>query len=119
MRQINFGLIFSFDLIILFFTPKNMAPTKVQLFPSMEYTLPLAGLLLLVAGIGEVAAWLCAASTWILNNVNQFSKANELKAQQVCIQELETDFSFYLSTMETQLGLLLATTGVSSNTQTD
>jgi len=119
MRQINLGLIFSFGLIILFFTLKNMAPTKVQLFPSMEYTPPLAALLLLVADLGEVAAWLFAALTWILNNVNQFSSANELKAQQVCIQELETDFSFYLSTMETQLGLLLATTGVSSNTQTD
>ena len=119
MRQINFGLIFSFGLITVFFTLENTAPTKVQLFPSMEYTLPLAGLLLLVAALGEGAAWLFAALTWILNNVNQLSKANELKAQQVCIQELETDFSFYLSTMETQLGLLLATTGVTSNTQTD
>ncbi len=35
------------------------------------------------------------------------------------IQELETDLSRYRSTVETQLGLLPATTGVTSDTQTD
>ena len=46
----------------------------------------------------------------MLNNVEQFSKANEYEAQQVRIQELETDLNRYRSTVETQLGLLPATT---------
>ena len=53
----------------------------------------------------------------MLNNVEQFSKANEYEAQQVRIQELEIDLSRYRSTVETQLGLLPATT-VSATTAT-
>ena len=57
-----------------------------------------------------MSAWFFAAWTGMLNNVEQFSKANEYEAQQVRIQELETDLSRYRSTVETQLGLLPATT---------
>ena len=110
MRQINFGLIFAFGLITVFFTLENTTPTTVQLLPGVDYTLPLAGLLLLVAGFGAVAAWFFAAWTGMLNNVEQFTKASEFEAQQVRIQELETDLSRYRSTVETQLGLLPATT---------
>ena len=110
MRQINFGLIFSFGLITVFFTLANTNATTVHVLPGMEYTLPLAGLLLLVAGVGAIAAWFFAAWTGMLNNVEQFSKANEFEAQQVRIQELETDLNRYRSTVETQLGLLPATT---------
>jgi hypothetical protein len=46
MRQINFGLIFVFGLITVFFTLENTAPTTVHVLPGMHYTLPLAGLLL-------------------------------------------------------------------------
>ena len=51
MRQINFGLIFSFGLITVFFTLANTSPTTVHVLPGVEYTLPLAGLLLLAAGV--------------------------------------------------------------------
>ena len=69
MRQINFGLIFGFGLITVFFTLENTAATTVHVLPGMDYTLPLAGLLLLVAGIGAVSAWFFAAWTGMLNNV--------------------------------------------------
>ena len=117
MRQINFGLIFAFGLIMVFFTLENTTPTTVQLLPGVDYTLPLAGLLLLVAGLGAVAAWFFAAWTGMLNNVEQFTKASEFEAQQVRIQELETDLNRYRSTVETQLGLLPATTVTSSSTE--
>ena len=115
MRQINFGLIFGFGLITVFFTLENTAPTTVHVLPGMEYTLPLAGLLLLVAGFGAVSAWFFAAWTGMLNNVEQFSKASEFEAQQVRIQELETDLNRYRSTVETQLGLLPAAASISSD----
>ena len=110
MRQINFGLIVGFGLITVFFTLENTAPTTVQILPGMQYTLPLAGLLLLVAGLGAVSAWFFAAWTGMLSNVDQLGKASEFEAQQVRIQELETDLNRYRSTVETQLGLLPATT---------
>ena len=119
MRQINFGLIFSFGLITVFFTLANTNATTVHVLPGMEYTLPLAGLLLLVAGFGAVAAWFFATWTGMLNNVEQFSKANEYEAQQVRIQELETDLNRYRSTVETQLGLLPATTVSASSAEGD
>ena len=119
MRQINFGLIFSFGLITVFFTLANTNPTTVHVLPGVEYTLPLAGLLLLAAGLGAVSAWFFAAWTGMLNNVEQFSKANEYEAQQVRIQELETDLSRYRSTVETQLGLLPATTVTASAADSD
>ena len=119
MRQINFGLIFSFGLITVFFTLANTNATTVHVLPGMEYTLPLAGLLLLVAGVGAIAAWFFAAWTGMLNNVEQFSKANEFEAQQVRIQELETDLNRYRSTVETQLGLLPATTVSASSAEND
>jgi hypothetical protein len=50
----------------------------------------------------------------MLNNVDQLSKATEFEAQQVRIQELETDLNRYRSTVETQLGLLPAATVSSS-----
>ena len=118
MRQINFGLIFGFGLITVFFTLENTEPTTVHILPGVNHTLPLAGLLLLVAGIGAISAWFFAAWTGMLNNVEQFSKASEFEAQQVRIQELETDLNRYRSTVETQLGLLPATT-VSSSSQDD
>ena len=110
MRQINFGLIFGFGLITVFFTLENTAATTVHVLPGMDYTLPLAGLLLLVAGIGAVSAWFFAAWTGMLNNVERITQASEFEAQQVRIQELETDLNRYRSTVETQLGLLPATT---------
>ena len=119
MRQINFGLIFSFGLITVFFTLANTNATTVHVLPGMEYTLPLAGLLLLVAGFGAVSAWFFAAWTGMLNNVDQFSKANEFEAQQVRIQELETDLNRYRSTVETQLGLLPAATVTASAAEGD
>ena len=118
MRQINFGLIFAFGLLMVFFTLENTEPTTVHILPGVNHTLPLAGLLLLVAGIGAISAWFFAAWTGMLNNVEQFSKASEFEAQQVRIQELETDLNRYRSTVETQLGLLPATT-VSSSSQDD
>jgi len=119
MRQINFGLIFGFGLITVFFTLENTAPTTVQVLPGMDYTLPLAGLLLLVAGLGAVSAWFFAAWTGMLSNVNQLSQASEFEAQQVRIQELETDLNRYRSTVETQLGLLPATTSISADAETE
>ena len=119
MRQINFSLIFAFGLITVFFTLENTAPTTVHVLPGVEYTLPLAGLLLLVAGFGAVSAWFFAAWTGMLNNVEQLTKANEYEAQQVRIQELETDLNRYRSTVETQLGLLPATTVTSTAADTD
>ena len=110
MRQINFGLIFGFGLITVFFTLENTAATTVHVLPGMDYTLPLAGLLLLVAGLGAVSAWFFAAWTGMLNNVERITQASEFEAQQVRIQELETDLNRYRSTVETQLGLLPATT---------
>ena len=118
MRQINFGLIFAFGLLMVFFTLENTAPTTVHILPGVNHTLPLAGLLLLVAGIGAISAWFFAAWTGMLNNVEQFSKSSEFEAQHVRIQELETDLNRYRSTVETQLGLLPATT-VSSSEQDD
>ena len=109
MRQINFGLIFAFGLITVFFTLENTAATTVHILPGMDYTLPLAGLLLLVAGLGAVSAWFFAAWTGMLNNVERITQASEFEAQQVRIQELETDLNRYRSTVETQLGLLPAT----------
>ena len=119
MRQINFGLIFAFGLLMVFFTLENTEPTTVHILPGVNQTLPLAGLLLLVAGIGAISAWFFAAWTGMLNNVEQFSKANEYEAQQVRIQELETDLSRYRSTVETQLGLLPATTVSASSAEND
>ena len=118
MRQINFGLIFGFGLITVFFTLENTAPTTVHVLPGMNYTLPLAGLLLLVAGVGAVSAWFFAAWTGMLNNVERITQASEFEAQQVRIQELETDLNRYRSTVQTQLGLLPAPT-VSSSSQGD
>ena len=106
MRQINFGLIFSFGLITVFFTLANTNPTTVHVLPGVEYTLPLAGLLLLAAGMGAVSAWFFAAWSGMLNTVETVGKDEEMQAQQVRIQELETDLNRYRSTVETQLGLL-------------
>ena len=119
MRQINFGLIFAFGLLMVFFTLENTAPTTVHILPGVNHTLPLAGLLLLVAGIGAISAWFFAAWTGMLNNVEQFSKTSEFEAQQVRIQELETDLSRYRSTVETQLGLLPATTVSATSAESD
>ena len=42
----------------------------------------------------------------MLNNVERFHQASDFDAQQVRIQELETDLNRYRATVETQLGLL-------------
>ncbi len=106
MRQVNFSLIFIFGLGTVFFTLENTKPTTVNVLPWMQFTLPLAALLLLAAGVGAVAAWLFASWSGMLHTVERLSKASEFEAQQVRIQELETDLDRYRSTVQTQLGLL-------------
>ena len=106
MRQINFSLIFIFGLGTVFFTLENTNPTTVTVLPWMHFTLPLAALLLLSGGIGAVAAWLFASWSGMLNTVERLGKSTEFEAQQVRIQELETDLDRYRSTVQTQLGLL-------------
>ena len=106
MRQINFGLIFAFGLAMVFFTLENTAATTVHVLPGLKYTLPLAALLLLSSGIGAVSAWFFATWSGMLNTVITVGKDEEYQAQQVRIQELETDLNRYRSTVETQLGLL-------------
>ena len=106
MRQINFTLIFVFGLSMVFFTLENTAATTVHVLPGLKYTTPLAALLLVSAGIGATSAWLFAAWSGMLNNVERFSNASEFEAQQVRIQELEVDLNRYRATVQTQLGLL-------------
>jgi len=106
MRQINFTLIFVFGLSMVFFTLENTAATTVHVLPGLQYTTPLAALLLLSAGIGATSAWLFAAWSGMLNNVERLHQASDFDAQQVRIQELETDLNRYRATVETQLGLL-------------
>ena len=106
MRQVNFVLIFVFGLSTVFFTLENTAPTTVHVLPWLQYTTPLAALLLMAAGIGATSAWLFAAWSGMLKSVERFSQASEFDAQQVRIQELETDLNRYRATVETQLGLL-------------
>ena len=106
MRQINFSLIFIFGLGTVFFTLENTNPTTVNVLPWMHFTLPLAALLLLSGGIGAVAAWLFASWSGMLNTVERLGKSTEFEAQQVRIQELETDLDRCRSTVQTQLGLL-------------
>jgi hypothetical protein len=90
----------------VFFTLENTNPTTVNVLPWMHFTLPLAALLLLSGGIGAVAAWLFASWSGMLNTVERLGKSTEFEAQQVRIQELETDLDRYRSTVQTQLGLL-------------
>ena len=42
----------------------------------------------------------------MLNSVDRFKQSTDFDAQQVRIQELETDLNRYRATVETQLGLL-------------
>lgn len=115
MRQVNFTLIFAFGLAMVFFTLENTAPTTVHLLPGLKYTLPLAALLLVFAGIGAISAWFFAAWSGMLNNVEQFSREGELEAQQVRIKDLESDLNRYRATVETQLGLLPSAGGTGSD----
>ena len=106
MRQINFSLIFFFGLSTVFFPLENTEATTVRVLPGLQYTLPLAALLLVASGVGAAAAWLFATWSGMLNNVERFSNASEFEAQQVRIQELEVDLNRYRATVQTQLGLL-------------
>ena len=108
MRQINFTLIFVFGLGMVYFTLENTAATTVHVLPGLEYTTPLAALLLLSAGLGATSAWLFAAWSGMLNSVDRLHQSGDFDAQQVRIQELETDLNRYRTTVETQLGLLPA-----------
>ncbi|MCP4973876.1 MAG: DUF1049 domain-containing protein [Prochlorococcus sp.] len=117
MRQVNFSLIFVFGLVMVFFTLQNTAPTTVHVFPGLSRTLPLAALLLVVAGIGAFIAWLFAAWSGMLKNVETLTEVSTVEAQKVRIQELESDLNRYRSTVETQLGLLPSAS--SANEQDD
>ena len=117
MRQINFGLIFGFGLAMVFFTLENTTATTVRFLPGLDYTLPLAALLLVSAGVGAIAAWFFAAWSGMLNTVESVSRDEEAQAQQVRIQELETDLNRYRSTVETQLGLLPSAKATSADDQ--
>ena len=117
MRQINFGLIFGFGLAIVFFTLENTTATTVRFLPGLDYTLPLAAVLLVSAGVGAIAAWFFAAWSGMLHTVESVSRDEEAQAQQVRIQELETDLNRYRSTVETQLGLLPSAKATSADDQ--
>ena len=108
MKQLNFLLIFSFGLAMVMFTLENTAATTVHFLPGLSGTLPLAALLLLVAGIGATAAWVFAVWTGVVRKVEAVQSQGEFAAQQVRIQELENDLQRYRATVDAQLGLLPA-----------
>ena len=108
MKQLNFLLIFSFGLAMVMFTLENTAPTTVQFLPGLSATLPLAALLLLVGGIGATAAWVFAVWTGVVKKVETLQDQGAIEAQQVRIQELESDLQRYRATVDAQLGLLPA-----------
>jgi hypothetical protein len=108
MKQINFLLIFSFGLAMVMFTLENTAPTTVRFLPGLQATLPLAALLLVVGGIGATAAWVFAVWTGVVKKVETLQDQGAIEAQQVRIQELESDLQRYRATVDAQLGLLPA-----------
>ena len=114
MRQLNFLLIFSFGLAMVMFTLENTAPTTVHFLPGMSTTLPLAALLLLVGGIGATAAWIFAVWSGVVRKVETLQSPAEVEAQQVRIQEMESELQRYRATVDAQLGLLPAAGGSSA-----
>jgi hypothetical protein len=114
MRQINFLLIFSFGLATVMFTLENAEPTTVALLPGLNFTLPLAVLLLVVMGIGATAAWIFAVWTGVVRRVERMHQEGDEEAQQVRIEELEKDLARYRATVDAQLGLLPAVGGTSA-----
>lgn len=108
MRQLNFLLIFSFGLATVMFTLENTAPTTVHFLPGLTTTLPLAAMLLVVAGIGATAAWVFAVWTGVVKKVEVLQDQSEREAQLVRIRELEEDVQRYRATVDAQLGLLPA-----------
>ena len=108
MKQINFLLIFSFGLAMVMFTLENTAPTTVRFLPGLQATLPLAALLLVVGGIGATAAWMFAVWAGVVKKVETLQDNGAIEAQQVRIQELESDLQRYRATVDAQLGLLPA-----------
>jgi hypothetical protein len=108
MKQINFLLIFSFGLAMVMFTLENTTPTTVRFLPGLQATLPLAALLLVVGGIGATAAWVFAVWTGVVKKVETLQDQGAVEAQQVRIQELESDLQRYRATVDAQLGLLPA-----------
>jgi hypothetical protein len=108
MRQLNFLLIFSFGLAMVMFTLENTEATTVHFLPGLNSTLPLAALLLLVAGLGATAAWIYAVWSGVVKKVETLQNEGEREAQQVRIQELENDLQRYRATVDAQLGLLPA-----------
>ena len=108
MRQLNFLLIFSFGLAMVMFTLENTAATTVRFLPGVSTTLPLAALLLVVGGIGAIAAWIFAVWSGVVKKVETLQDPSEVEAQQVRIQELENDLQRYRATVDAQLGLLPA-----------
>jgi uncharacterized integral membrane protein len=116
MKQLNFLLIFSFGLAAVMFTLENTASTTVHFLPGLAATLPLAVLVLVVAGIGATAAWIYAVWSGVVKKVETLQDVSEKEAQQVRIQELENDLQRYRATVDAQLGLLPAAGGSSATT---
>ena len=114
MRQLNFLLIFSFGLAMVMFTLENTAATTVHFLPGVSTTVPLAALLLVVGGIGAIAAWLFAVWSGVVKKVETLQDPDEAEAQQVRIQELENDLQRYRATVDAQLALLPAAGQTSS-----
>lgn len=114
MRQLNFLLIFSFGLAMVMFTLENTAATTVHFLPGVSTTVPLAALLLLVGGIGAIAAWIFAVWSGVVKKVETLQDPDEAEAQQVRIQELENDLQRYRATVDAQLALLPAAGQTSS-----
>ena len=108
MKQLNFLLIFSFGLAMVMFTLENTTATTVHFLPGLSSTLPLAALLLVAGGVGATAAWIFAVWTGVVRKVEALQNQGELEAQQVRIQELESDLQRYRATVDAQLGLLPA-----------
>jgi hypothetical protein len=114
MRQLNFLLIFSFGLAMVMFTLENTTATTVHFLPGVSTTLPLAAMLLVVGGLGAIAAWIFAVWSGVVKKVETIQDQGEVEAREVRIRELETDLERYRATVDAQLGLLPAAGGSSA-----
>jgi hypothetical protein len=114
MRQLNFLLIFSFGLAMVMFTLENTTATTVHFLPGVSTTMPLAAMLLVVGGLGAIAAWIFAVWSGVVKKVETIQDQGEVEAREVRIRELETDLERYRATVDAQLGLLPAAGGSSA-----
>lgn len=105
MQPLNFLLIFTVILGLVFFSLQNPAPVAVALTADLQISAPLCIVLIISMGVGAFLAWVFSTLAGLQRLLSQRQEQHLRRRQEAQIRELQQQLQDYQLQLEERLRL--------------